>query len=571
MKKIFKVTVLGLIGMGLVTSCTLDEVNYSSSTTSNYIVSETQYEELVNAAYMYMRPLFNSTATHCMWYGTDIYSRTGQLNDSQLGLDDYSYIDPSDGGVYNFWCKNYDIITKTNVAMTRGESLALSEEISKRRTAEMLTLRAYAYFNLVETFGGVPLILSEITSPTYDFPRDTEEQVYSQIVTDLETAINSNALYTTLSGTENFGRVGLGMAKHLLGKVLLTRSYKTFAVQNDLSRAIELFKDVIDLHPMVSSWDILFNAQDGGHYDNDNTEVIFSIRFSTNILYNSLVSSGMYQHFHPQLDKWPGNNHRGAPYWRGDLSYRAGEDYLASFDETDIRAGETYLIRSVKAGVAGTAAVAGTEKRFAIGDEVIYFPKEEWTEAQKEKYYAEHPSVYLVCNPSEYTTLFAVGGQNVVYPMIYKFYDAGVQEYTGSVNENEDPKGTRDIYVFRTAETKLLLAEAYLKNNEPGLAAAQVNDIRHRAGFDASTDLVTVTLDDILDESGRELFGESNRWMDLKRCNKLFERAYKYNQYVRRHHVSANDIDSYFLVRPIPHTEIDRSNKTLVQNPGYAQ
>jgi hypothetical protein len=58
--------------------------------------------------------------------------------------------------------------------------------------------------------------------------------------------------------------------------------------------------------------------------------------------------------------------------------------------------------------------------------------------------------------------------------------------------------------------------------------------------------------------------------MDLKRTGKLFERAYKYNKFVQRHHNSAADIADYFLLRPIPQTEIDRSNETLTQNPGYA-
>lgn len=147
------------------------------------------------------------------------------------------------------------------------------------------------------------------------------------------------------------------------------------------------------------------------------------------------------------------------------------------------------------------------------------------------------------------------------------FFRIYVVEFTDRVTEYSDPRGTRDIYIFRTAETKLLLAEAYLKNSEPSKALDEVNDIRRRAN--AST-LSSVDLDVILDESGRELFGEANRWMDLKRTGKLFERAYKYNKFVQRHHNSAADIADYFLLRPIPQTEIDRSNETLTQNPGYA-
>lgn len=555
--KVIATSILGFI----VASCSLDEVNYSAETSEEYIKGETQYEELVSAAYMRLRPLISSTTTDLMWYGTDIYSRTGEMNDAQMGIDDYSYINTSDASVYDFWCKNYDVITQANTAMTRGEGLDLSEDVRTKRTAELLTLRAYAYFNLVETYGGVPLLLSEITEPTFSFIRASEEEVYTQIISDLESAIESGGLAEKLDA-DNFGRVDLGMVEHLLGKVLLTRSYKSFARPDDVSRAIAYFNDVIALHPMVDSWDILFDTQTGA-YQYNNSEVIFSVRYSTNQLYNSEGSSGLYQHFLPALFMFPGNTHRGAPYWRTDNSYRAGEDYLNSFEDGDVRSGNKYLVREIIAGTAGT-----TENHtYDVGDVIIYCPKSEMNEAEINQYQTEHPSVYLVVNPDEYNTLFPVLNQNVCYPFIYKFYDPNVVEFTDRVTEGGDPRGSRDIYIFRTAETKLLLAEAYLKNNQMSEALNQVNDIRLRAN---ASMLSYVDVDVILDESGRELFGESNRWMDLKRTGKLFERAYKHNKFVQRHHSSAGDIDDYFLVRPIPQTEIDRSNNTLTQNPGYA-
>ena len=168
MNNYIKVFATGFLGFIMV-SCSLDEVNYSAETSEEYIKGETQYEELVSATYMKLRPLISSTTTDLMWYGTDIYSRTGEMSDAQVGIDDYSYINTSDASVYDFWCKNYDLINQANTAMTRGENLDLSEEIRSKRTAELLALRAYAYFNLVETYGGVPLLLSEVTEPTFSF------------------------------------------------------------------------------------------------------------------------------------------------------------------------------------------------------------------------------------------------------------------------------------------------------------------------------------------------------------------------------------------------------------------
>lgn len=562
MKRIYYISISLVIMTIGISSCSLDEQNYSAVTSNNYITSETQYEELVNATYMQLRPLYNSTAVNCMFYGTDIYSRTGELNDAQLGLDDYSYINPTDGAVLNWWNGNYDIITKANVALDRGEKIDLTDATRKLRTAEVKVLRAYAYFNLVETFGGVPIILHELETPSFDFKRASEEDVYNQIVADLTEAIQSGLLNKSLDKSD-FGRVDLAMANHLLGKVLLTRSYKTFAVQNDLQNAITNFEAVLPMHTMSAGWDELFDTQSGA-YQYNNSEIIFSIRFSTNSLYNTGGNSSWYQHFKTaMLNQWPGLIDRTDPYWRCDPSFRAGDDYLLSFENNDIRNSEKYIVRHLYATSAGEV----NGHSFAKGDEIIYMPKFAMTDAEKATYQEEHPTVYLVVNPTEYAKLWPEGNQTVINPFIYKFYDTGVTQYTGSVSDGEDAQGTRDIIVFRTAETRLLLAEAYLKAGQTDQALLLVNTVRERSG---ASKLRNVSLDDILDESGRELFGEANRWMDLKRTNKLFERAFKHNPFVRCHHTNATDIDNHFLVRPIPQSEIERSGYTLEQNTGYA-
>ena len=191
-------------------------------------------------------------------------------------------------------------------------------------------------------------------------------------------------------------------------------------------------------------------------------------------------------------------------------------------------------------------------------------------EEEKKAYMNEHPTVYLIVNPNEYHTQFAAGNMNCAWPLVYKFYDPYIAEqgvYSGSISDGEDPYGAREIYIFRTAETKLLLAEAYLKSGNSHSALLQVNDIRKRVG---ATELTNVDLDIILDESGRELFGGSNRWMDLKRSDKLFERAYKYNEYVQLNQAGGvAGMNANYKVRPIPLTERQRTNYSLEQNPGY--
>lgn len=529
-------------------SCDLNEVNKSSASSGNYITSEKEYEELITAVYQFMRPLLRNTG--CMWLGTDIIERTGEVNNTQVAINDYTVMDVYDGTVYNWWLDNYYVITKTNVALNRSKKLLVSDKVLSKRTGELLTLRAYAYFNLVETFGGVPVLTDEISTPQFNFSRDTEETVFFKIVTDLREALNNRLP----EQPEAFGRVSQGMAKHLLGKVLLTRSYKSFAQPTDLAEAIGLFNDVIALHPMVDNWNTLFG---NNGYVNNNSEVIFSVRYSTTNLYNGNWGNNLNRHFKFFLEQFPGNTHRGAPYFRADLSYKPTLAYLQSFEENDIRVSETYLIRNIIAGEAGST--------WNKGDVVIYFPVHTMADAEKEAYKTANPTVQLVVNPDEYHKLQVVGNNWVCYPIVYKFFDPGLSQYTG---ETDNPLGTRDTYVYRTAETMMLLAEAYVKNANPDGAKGLIDKLRMRAGLEKYTGAINI--DVVLDESARELFGESNRWMDLKRTGRLFERAWAQNAFIQRHHSGASDISNHFLVRPIPGAEIDRTNKTLKQNPGYA-
>ena len=82
----------------------------------------------------------------------------------------------------------------------------------------------------------------------------------------------------------------------------------------------------------------------------------------------------------------------------------------------------------------------------------------------------------------------------------------------------------KDRTKFRLAETYLLLAEAYLRQNMPDKAADAVNEVRRRAKVaDVSDD--EMTMDYLLDERIRELYGEESRRFTLVRTGKLIERV----------------------------------------------
>lgn len=89
-------------------------------------------------------------------------------------------------GVFSDW---YAIIYRANaiiegLAKYTGTTAAVNKEL----TAEAKFIRAYCYFNLVNTFGDVPLIVETDVNVTAYLPRVATSVVYTQIVQDLTDA-----------------------------------------------------------------------------------------------------------------------------------------------------------------------------------------------------------------------------------------------------------------------------------------------------------------------------------------------------------------------------------------------
>jgi hypothetical protein len=124
----------------------------------------------------------------------------------------------------------------------------------------------------------------------------------------------------------------------------------------------------------------------------------------------------------------------------------------------------------------------------------------------------------------------------------------------------------KDIYALWLAETLLLRAEAYVRLNNLPAAAADMNLIRARAQA-TPVSSQNVTLDYILDEYTRELYGESMRTITLRRMDKLVERVKLYQDNPM---LPGGNIKDHHKLWPIPQTVIDLNLDAIMeQNPGY--
>lgn len=178
------------------------------------------------------------------------------------------------------WMQHYSAINKANVALERIPEIDMNEDLKNRLLGESRFLRALYYFNLVRLYGDVPLLLADQTRLPIDqlqVPRTPTEEVYAQIIEDLNESVN---LFKEGS-TGEAGRATEGASKALLSKVYLTK--------RDWSNSISFAEEVIDGpygYVLLSDYAKIFLPA----YKNGK-EHIFSAQFSASANQTNAVTS----------------------------------------------------------------------------------------------------------------------------------------------------------------------------------------------------------------------------------------------------------------------------------------
>jgi len=135
-------------------------------------------------------------------------------------LDDFDF-DASNVAPSSVWSGYYRAIYRANLAIQEIPAIDMDEQLRDRLVAENQFLRAYYYFNLVRWFGDVPLITRPLASDEYEQARTPKDQVYTQIINDLELASSMLPQKSEYADTD-LGRATKGAANALLAKVHLT-------------------------------------------------------------------------------------------------------------------------------------------------------------------------------------------------------------------------------------------------------------------------------------------------------------------------------------------------------------
>ncbi len=552
-KYTYKVLLLSLIISFSACDNFIEEDNYTNVTTDEYL-DERKADELIVGIYQSLRAVYKDYKT--AFSGTDIFTQQGQLF-SVNKLNEYDGLSSDEGAVLDLWKRNYITIARANTAINRYENQIIwtSTFLEEKAygIAQAKALRAQAYYNLVQQFSDVPLILDEITDIKEDFTRDPEETVFAQIIKDLEEAI------PVLKDKPDFGRFSSRAARHVLADVYVSRGYKTYGNNpGDFTKAAELAEQVIgDYDIRKQTFEKLFE------YSNQkNDEVLFSIQYGSEGINYDDRNNNKHAIFMNSVNNYKGIA-RANPYGRQDLGLMPTEYFYSLFEENDSREAVT-LHRVLYANEKDTIKSDNGIDPIAVGDTIIFYPKKALSAVELanklNRYWVYNPDQYYYGTPDNVAGAVYQYSSNVNktnFPIFKKFDDVGFDESQG---------GSRDTYVYRVAETHLIAAEAYLQTNNETKALEHINIVRERATGEPAHYTGSLTIDQILDERAIELAGEENRWNILKRTGTLETRINKYNPHVIDHGEFKTNVH---YLRPIPAQERELSDGSLGQNEGY--
>ena len=187
-------------------------------------------------------------------------TRTATIEGTKADFHRYR-VDPDNIQSEDMYQSMYEVIFRANNVLNFIDIADAGNQAAY--TAEAKFLRAFAYFKLVRLFGDVPLVTSVVNPNETDliFTRVATEQVYAQIVSDLQDGV------ANLDNSHK-SRASKAASQGLLAKVLMTQP------NPDYAGAAQLCADIINSgeFSLESNFSDVF-------YDELNDEILFAIQY----------------------------------------------------------------------------------------------------------------------------------------------------------------------------------------------------------------------------------------------------------------------------------------------------
>ena len=504
-----------------ITSCSesfLDE-NLTTQHSTDRFKTQEGLDELVTGAYQKLKFKFNYIwGIQCYNMGVDEFT---DANNVIPAWNHYSQDLNSSENAANqpIWDNYYGLVEPANILIQNiPQYYNQSSPTYNTRLGEAHFLRAYAYFELVKQFGGVPLKLVPSTSAETYFTRNSAEEIYTQVIADFGEA------YRLLPDKgESIGRINKYAAAHFLAKAHLFRASELYSdwnsnyIASDLDAVIQYGSEVVDAHPLCNDYVELWDYEQPNGANEKVSEVILAAQFS-----NDESTWGRYGNqmhlYYPAV--YQGNDIGGCKRdisGGREFSYVSATEYtMQVFDRVnDSRFWKSFITcygaNETKSAPTWTAedmpyAQAGVkegDKRFSGGELGMKYIVNDPGDNRYEKY--PNAPAYTVlkdgkmCNTYTYVRYFK--GQEHSWNINEKtgnYYDIIPHKRSVALSKFRDGYrvsiasqfGTRDAIIARSADDVLMVAEAYIRKGEANYdkAVEWMNKLRERAGYKTGED-----------------------------------------------------------------------------------
>lgn len=564
-----------------------------------------------------------------------IYGQAYYYNATLTGTDEVTYAQSADGNFKDLDLSGVGSLTSTssrsdvlwnaafpNINTANGiiENAAAVGTISDALIAEARFFRAFDYFLLVQTFGGVPLdlgsgVLKFNTAPVRTSTRNTVPEVYTQaIFPDLLKAVADLPENPRLTGT----------ATKTLARLMLSKAYLTYAWWLENPNDIPTYPEVARVDPdgknaawyYQQAYDVAvagienpgpfglqptFYDVNLGSNDRNNEIMLYADHTEASEFYNggSLTygSGGAPDNFAGWMMTWNYTNIRsdgkssvqreavqalGRPWTRMCPTIGVVKNTFADkVNDSRYDGTFTYVYRGNwnRGNVTDLTLKNANDITISQGDAVLTFLHDDDPAVVYSNTTANIGAGVL---PGRADFVIAPSGiSRIVYPGLWKLGPYRTDNAGGLGQPNAG--STRPFNVAKFSELYFVAAEAAVKgaNTKVGKTARElILVIRERAGkwrwdnngnvaktadnslgMAAATPLV-IDVNYILAERSREYYGEGYRWFDLVRTQKWNELAGSYQicgtNYGDHTPATVNrTIEKHHYLRPIPQGQID--------------
>lgn len=577
---------LSIILLLATTSCEdfLDTENLTQKTNENFPNTESEANELLTG--IYAKLLFEDPELESQVYLAQLASDEclgGNLSGSNNCATNFIRYTSNLDGYYGLWKRCYSIISRANNAITSLDNVAKwsSEKEKERHLGEVYFLRAFAYNELVQVFGGVPL---RTTTEATNLPRATVDEIYELIGADLKKAIELLPAKSYIGEDPLVGHANKYTAEAMMARVFLfyTGRYAQSELPGGITKqmVIAWIDDCVD----NSGHDLLSDQRNLWSYSNtatqDNTE---------GYQYDYVVNNNLKWAGNGNIETMFANKHKlkGNDWTYTWFSNKAALFFSPSAD--DYSADQSYpfgtgwgagpvsphMIEEWKKWSNNQTYINGaTEDPRLTGSVWSYKALSPTGEVLFDRALSPDEPVYTVSKRYyEQTGYHQKKYINILSRYQGKFTSFGNQLYPGLAGvESQSLNNISDLVHIRFAD--VLLMQSELKEDEAGL-----NRVRARSNLAP----VSYSLDAIKNERRWELAFESIRWWDLLRwsgpsLDLIGDALNKQNNFTIINAAKVVPMVQYdYKARikatqgywPIPQTEIDLSGGLLEQNPGW--